>query len=302
MYVARSDRDRRKCLFLTNRSMEGKHVVIFDTETSGLDFIKDRIIQFAYEQYRVVSGDLVLEKSGSLYIKPPFELSEKNMSIHGITNDFLSDKPDENQVFPEIKELFADCPAVVGHNVTFDLKMLLNMYRRHKEKLKIMFYADTLQMARDLFPKKDVENYTLQKITETFGISGGIDFHKADSDVRATARLLVFCQQEYEDQKDYVPDGKKKRIHLYSSYYWKGYKREQQGIYIKTSENYIRGSGSIYFSTFSKCWCSSKYDVKDYDLSQLERDLLHQLGLRTMEEVGKLTEKRFSNLKQGRAQ
>lgn len=296
VHKAHSDINRRKFLYLVSKKMEGKHVVVFDTETTGTDCRKDYVIQFAFERYVVKNGELVSEDSGSIYIRPPFRMEKKVIKVHGITNEFLADKPNENEAFEKIRKIFDDQPAVVGHNIEFDLKMLGAMYKRQKKILYVMYYADTLPASREVLLGEGIDNYKLKTITEYLGLDAGIDFHKADSDVRATSRILSFCINEYKNSENFIPDEQKEKLILYSVGFWDGYNKSQKGLYIKTNINYIKGSGSIYYSVFDKCWCSSKFNISEYNLSDLEKSLLKKLCIPSMSEAGRMTKKKFDAL------
>lgn len=73
-------------------------------------------------------------------------------------------------------------------------------------------------------------------------------------------------------------------------YYWKGYRKEQAGIYLKTN------LGKMYYSTYLKQWCSSEIDLSIIDIDTLEKGIIFKTQI-PMKELGKMTEKKFKELK-----
>ena len=143
---------------------------------------------------------------------------------------------------------------------------------------------DVLEVARDLVEKKEVQNHKLETISKYFGIDEGITFHSSIDDVEATARLLLLFYTMYCEQ-DMYGEGKTKLFIEYT-YFWKGYRKEQAGVYVQTN------LGKVYFSTYKKEWCSSQLDLTQIDLDALETDILVRLGI-TYDELSKMTEKKY---------
>ena len=92
----------------------------------------------------------------------------------------------------------------------------------------------------------------------------------------------------YKDEKD--QDGGKERVYINYTYFWKGFRKEQSGIYVDTN------LGRLYFSTYKKEWCSSQVDIKQVNIDALEDDILVRFGI-TLEDFSKLTEKKYNMLK-----
>lgn len=129
-----------------------------------------------------------------------------------------------------------------------------------------------------------MQNHKLETISKYFGIDEGITFHSSIDDVEATARLLLLFYTMYCEQ-DMYGEGKTKLFIEYT-YFWKGYRKEQAGVYVQTN------LGKVYFSTYKKEWCSSQLDLTQIDLDALETDILVRLGI-TYDELSKMTEKKY---------
>ncbi len=82
----------------------------------------------------------------------------------------------------------------------------------------------------------------------------------------------------------------KQKVYINAIYYWKGFRKEQSGIYLKTN------LGVIYLSTYLKLWCSSQVDLSLVDIDAMENEVLSKTGI-SFKELGKMTERKFAVLK-----
>lgn len=287
MYRARNLKNRKNCMLLFE-GKEGLQFIVFDTETTGKDPASSYIVELAAIKCEIKNHTAVEIDRMDMYIKPPMPMQQAVIDIHHITNEFLEDKPSEDDAFEEIKTFFEEKPIVVGHNIEFDINMIKAMYNRNNTEFTPAIALDTLEMARDLVFGKDVENYKLGTLTELFGLDIGLTFHNALDDVTATLRLLNVFYNEY---KNLPPVEIKQRVYVNRISYWKGYNKNQMGIYLETN------LGKMYFSTNQKAWFSSTIDLEMIDIDHLEKEVLTKMELSSLKEFGRLTEKKFNELK-----
>jgi DNA polymerase III subunit epsilon len=124
--------------------------IILDTETTGLDYNNgDKIIEIGcVELFRYIPTG----KEFHLYINPKKAVSRNAFKVHGISNDFLLNKP----IFKEIANEFLDFiknDTLIIHNAEFDINFLNSELRNINSKtLSFDRVKDTLKMARSLFP------------------------------------------------------------------------------------------------------------------------------------------------------
>jgi len=164
---------------LVNRFDKGR-LVVLDTETTGTDVLKDDIIQiFATEIIAGVPG-----KKFHYYLKNkiPVGFSE---TIHGLSDEFLKANGEDPKKILKLLKDFIGTDAVIGHNVNFDLTMILENGQRHKIKFDFAEYYDTLDLARRLV---ESPNYRLTTLAQILGLSTAT--HDAEDDVSATVDLL----------------------------------------------------------------------------------------------------------------
>jgi len=128
--------------------------IFFDTETTGLSPESgDRIIEIGCVE--MVNRRLTGENK-HFYLNPERRNSEDAVKIHGLTDEFLADKPLFSAIADELLEYLAGAEIVI-HNAAFDVGFLNEELRRIGRKPlhhHIGSVTDTLLMAREMFPGK----------------------------------------------------------------------------------------------------------------------------------------------------
>lgn len=123
--------------------------LVMDTETTGLEPGEHRIVEIGVVEMinHVPTGQTYHQ-----YINPQRSMPSEAEAIHGISAEFLSDKP----VFAEIGQAFIDFIGdgiLVIHNAKFDVKFLnFELGRLNKAPIQMDRVIDTLEMARNRFP------------------------------------------------------------------------------------------------------------------------------------------------------
>ncbi len=186
------------------KAYEGKEIVIFDTETTGLNIFEDDIIQIAALKIRngaVVPGselDIIIETDKQI----PATL--KNGIVNPMIEEYARRKAGgRNNPFehflPADKALamFAEYVGgddLLGHNVNFDIHILENNLRRRAEGVRFCTptYWDTLKLARLLHP--ELKKFNLEFLLSRLGLTG-VNSHNAFDDIRATKSLTDHCHE-----------------------------------------------------------------------------------------------------------
>ncbi len=142
-----------------HRSLRDATYVIFDTETTGLSAVYDRVIELSAVK---MQGNQVIEKFEE-FIDPKFHLSEQTTNLTSITDEMVAGSKSEAEVFRLFREFCGDA-IIVGHNVTFDIGFMDTGYRRHDmEEIKNPI-IDTLTLSRFLYP--DFKSYRLNTLAK----------------------------------------------------------------------------------------------------------------------------------------
>lgn len=125
--------------------------IVFDTETTGMDpFAGDRIIEIGAVE---LINHLPSGKTLQLYINPERDVPPEATAVHGITNDFLKDKPVFSQVYSEFIEFIGSDGILVAHNAAFDMKFVnWELQQVGHGEIPDSRVVDTLKIARRKFP------------------------------------------------------------------------------------------------------------------------------------------------------
>ena len=127
--------------------------VVLDTETTGIS-VKEghRIVEIG-----CIELDNLIPTNNKFhcYLNPERKVSEKALSVHGYTDEFLSSQKKFNDISDQFLEFIKDKKLII-HNAEFDLGHLNNeLYLIGKNKIKNKV-VDTLTLARDKFPGSPV--------------------------------------------------------------------------------------------------------------------------------------------------
>ena len=94
-----------------------ERIVFLDTETTGLNPPRDRIVEVAVVDD---TGTVLL----STLVDPEREIPQRVVNIHGITTAMVSKAPTFDRVLPRLEALFQEADRVVVYNAEFDIKFL----------------------------------------------------------------------------------------------------------------------------------------------------------------------------------
>ncbi len=128
--------------------------IILDTETTGLDpNLGHRIIEIAGVELvnRRLTG-----KHFHRYVNPERESEEAALQVHGLTSEFLRDKPKFKEIAAELLDYIGGAELVI-HNAPFDVAFLNAEFARLKIKPvteHCVGVLDTLRLAKDIHPGK----------------------------------------------------------------------------------------------------------------------------------------------------
>lgn len=172
-------------------------IIVLDTETTGMN----REGGPHYEGHRIIeigAVEIINRKLTGrhfhVYIKPDREIDPEAISVHGITDEFLRDKPDYAAVHEEFLA-FIKGAELVAHNASFDVGFMDHEFRmldpsigKTEDFCKI---TDTLAMAKRIFPGK---RNNLDILCERYGIDNSHrTLHGAllDAEILADVYLLM---------------------------------------------------------------------------------------------------------------
>jgi DNA polymerase-3 subunit epsilon len=124
--------------------------IIFDTETTGLDNRLDRVIEIGGVE---LNDHFPTGRTFHVYLNPgDRKVHPDALAIHGITDEFLKDKPTFAGVVEEMMDFFGDA-RWVAHNATFDMGFInAELARLERPPIAADLVTDTLALARRKHP------------------------------------------------------------------------------------------------------------------------------------------------------
>ena len=181
-------------------------LVLFDTETTGLQFHRDEIIEFAAVVVEQKGGraEIVREYDELISLSPGMFVPPQIEALTGITNEDIRQKGiSKTQVCEDIKDMIQGNTLLLAYNAHFDLSFLFYLLLRSgdpailkgKDKLDLL----TVYKDRHSYPHK------LCNAIEVYGLSGQVvNSHRAVDDVIATVAVMKAMEQERNDLERYV--------------------------------------------------------------------------------------------------
>ena len=169
-----------------------KPLVVFDLETTGLDLVKDRIIQISYIKVSP-NGE---EERGDELVNPEKPIDPLITQLTGISNDDVKGKPTFKQLAQTLADKFTGCDFAGFNSNNFDIPLLAEEFLR--AGIDFDFSKCRLIDACTIFRKMERRNlaaaykfYCGRKMEEDF------EAHRADQDTEATYRVLMGQLDKY---------------------------------------------------------------------------------------------------------
>lgn len=178
-----------------------KPLIVFDLETTGLDLVKDRIIQISYIK---VYPDGKEERSNQ-FVNPERSIPQEVVDITGITDEDVANAPTFKMLATDLSNKFQGCDFAGFNSNHFDVPMLAEEFLR--AGIDFDFSKCNLIDVQTIYHKMERRNlaaaykfYCGRKMEDDFVA------HKADQDTEATYRVLQGELDMYESGKQEEPE------------------------------------------------------------------------------------------------
>lgn len=172
-----------------------KPIIVFDLETTGLDLVKDRIIQISYIK---VFPDGKEERENIL-VNPEKKIPLEVSALTGITNEDVADAPKFEDLAQKLSEEFKGCDFAGYNSNHFDIPILAEEFLR--AGIDFDFSKSNLVDAQTIFHKMERRNlaaaykfYCGRKMEDDF------EAHRADQDAEVTYRVLMGQLDKYNPE------------------------------------------------------------------------------------------------------
>jgi DNA polymerase-3 subunit epsilon len=124
--------------------------IVLDTETTGLDPLRgDRLVEIGCVE---IFNRMPTGQTFHRYINPQRDMPQEAFAVHGLSSEFLADKPLFEQIVDEFLEFVGDAPLVI-HNASFDISFInAELDRLQRQAIGRERLVDTLLLARRKHP------------------------------------------------------------------------------------------------------------------------------------------------------
>lgn len=254
------------------RAFEGD-IVVFDTETTGLDTFNDDIVQIAATRLRNGErvGDFVIHLETDRKI--PLMLGD-------IVNPIIEERKNV-EIVPRREALrrfmeFAGDATLLAHNADFDIHILdSNLKREGLESIDTTEVIDSLRLIRLLEPSLKV--YKLKYLIDVLSLEG-CNSHLADDDVFATCSLVAYCYKKAKEMRQEQVDFLSREMTIrvrnkFRKAYADVYKHSM-GILWSENENRFTDELRFVHDAFTHARIINKVEKLDYVCTYIDGDII----------------------------
>ena len=220
------------------RSYEAETIVVFDTETTGLNVFEDDILQIAALKMR--NGVVVPGSEFCVYVETDREIPAM---LGDIVNPIIEERKHHTLLsHHEALRMFmeyADGCRLLGHNADYDWHILDHNLRRYAPECDLheshADYLDSLRLVRLLHP--ELREHKLKSLLTVLGLEG-TNSHLADDDVNATRSVVAHCykqaKERVEGQRTFLSDARvRQRVDILRRNYGEIYRSAMDRMYVR---------------------------------------------------------------------
>ena len=247
--------------------------IVLDVETTGLDYTKERMVEFA--AIRLENGKM--KDRFETLINPEQHIRKSSIAVHGITEEDVKDAPTEAEVMPMILDFIGDYP-IIAHNAIFDYSFINEASLRTTGKPITNVRIDSQQMFKEVYP--ELESCGLESLMNKFNVEFDTR-HRAMADTEGLAKAYPELKKLYDkkyawqlQQLDNV------------DYLFERYLRMQQAVQIMQSEMqdlksvfrlYFEKGGESIHSPNGETLVYQSKQAYAYDFLEI-KDVLNDIG------------------------
>lgn len=220
------------------KAYENEEIVVFDTETTGLNVFCDDIVQIA--AVKMHNGRVVPGSQFTVYITTSLPIPQM---LGDIVNPIIEERKHHTLVAnADALRQFMDYArggVLLGHNADYDYRILENNLKRYCPDISLAaehpHYIDSLRLVRLLHP--ELKEHKLKYLLTAFGLEGE-NSHLADDDVNATCSVVEHCHSasigRIAEQKRFMAEPRNvRRIEALRANYGEFYAAALDRLYLR---------------------------------------------------------------------
>lgn len=186
--------DKQKILKYPDERSVNDELIVFDVETTGLNFSKDRLTEIGAVKLK----NMQVVDSFNTMVNPERPIPQKITELTGITDEMVSNAPKEGEALRRFIEFCGDNPILAAHNANFDTSFINEACKRSGISFKYN-WLDTLILCKCMLP--EMGRHKLDYVAKQLKL-GKFEHHRASDDALMLAKIYIELVSRLINDKD----------------------------------------------------------------------------------------------------